>query len=145
MTEAMASRGSLGRFFQNGLDGIEHRWRRALAPQPADDPTLMRLVDRSLLVRAVDLVVCRMGDLYERSWTARRGTEAIESWHRLARTMQRRALATVLLASVGVHLLLVAWQGTPPGWLWLLLPAVEAAVGGVLAASGAGPPRASES
>lgn len=73
-------------------------------------------------------------------WRAATGSAVVGTAARLAKgwlgldvPLRRRAVGTMLVVAVAVHLVLTVITQTPPGWLWLMMPAIFAAMGLLLA------------
>lgn len=71
------------------------------------------------------------------SAVAAAAAQIVTVWRSLDTPLRRFAAGTMLVAAVAAHILLILATQVPPGWIWLILPGVYAAVGLLLiAASG---------
>jgi hypothetical protein len=90
------------------------------------------LLERSRVFRV-------LSDGVSRVWQARRSSAAaaavdglVESWRRADWRDRRRAVGSVLVAGVAVHVGLSMLLAPPPGWQWLILPGLGLAIGVLL-------------
>ncbi|MDO8680089.1 MAG: hypothetical protein Q7R30_16315 [Acidobacteriota bacterium] len=107
--------------------------------QGVDDRVSVVLRD-SVAVAWADRLIQRGCRAMERSVTRSYVTALGTWWQALPWAERRRAVGTTLMTAVIVHVGLAAWEGASPGWLWLILPGMAAAVGGLLIAA-SGPSR----
>lgn len=124
-------------FFRDGFSDAEQRLAGITLGAPADDPRVTQVITASRAVGAVGRVLGIVGAAAESSAFVAAGREAVERWRHLAPPAQRLAGGVTLMTAAAVHVSLTLWRGITPGWLWLILPGMAAAVGGLLlAASG---------
>ncbi len=84
--------------------------------------------------RALNLVCRAAGS----SAIAASAARVIASWRAQPVSTRRFFSGVMLVAAVPVHVGLMVWQETPPGWLWLILPGIVLMMGLLLiVASGA--------
>ena len=100
---------------------------------------VVALVESSLLGRTARAAARRSIHAYHASRSGRAVASAAEQWRALATADRRRTTGLVLIIAAGVHVGLQLAQGTPPSWLWLVVPALAVAHGllQLAAASGA--------
>ena len=102
---------------------------RSTEPDSVTDPacsavlaTSATIVRSEHLVRGLELVA-------EGSRSTAVLAALLGKWQALHWAERRRMSGTTVLVAAMVHLLLVLWAGTTPGWLWLAVPGVTLAVG----------------
>jgi hypothetical protein len=123
----------LSRFVELGLRDVDRRWQQVLErPDLAEADRYLR---DSFIVRTID-----------------RGTRHLSAWWTSAQTRQvlmmfDRALASdgwttryqqlaiVIITAVVTYVALTAAHHPPPGWSWMILPAMAAAFAALLFAS----------
>jgi hypothetical protein len=84
---------------------------------------------------AIDRVVAGLGRAAGSSLVLGRVRTLAERWESAASPRQRMAGGVVLLSAASVHLMLMSLNDAPPGWFWLILPGMAAAIGATLVAS----------
>ena len=102
-------------------------------PPATDDPRVVDALEQSVLIRACSTVLDTMWHAAEASRVAEMANQAIGWWtsHRLSE--RRTSIGIAAMTGAAVHVALVAAQQPPPGWLWLVLPALAATTGAMLA------------
>lgn len=123
----------LWRFTAVGVGDVARRLARLTAPEAPHEAGVVRVVEASAAVGAVDRALDRfrasahtsviVGALAAR-WAAWRGQPPVD---------RTRNTGIALLTAAGVHVALSLWQGPVAGWLWLVAPAVAAAFGALMA------------
>ncbi len=111
---------SLTRFFTLGAQDADRRVASLLAPRPGEpaDAYLMS----SAVFRAIDRIT-RHGQMWWSTSDARRTAAATgRTWSGYSWAVRYRAIGSVLLGAVGVHVALTMIQGPRPGWFWLVIP-----------------------
>lgn len=116
------------------LRDAEQRGSRLTAPERLHDPQMSAVLNGSAVFAMVDRGVRRLRRAAQTSEANAIAQRTFGRWHGLAWTQQRLMLGMTLLIAVGVHLGLRIWQEPDPGWLWLILPAIAAAIGALLVA-----------
>ena len=126
MPEARSKVSAFKRFFSIGFADADARLGYALAPRSfaAAD----RYLASSTLVRVVDRAT-----RYLRDWSLASATgQAMQSlwsdWRRQDWQSRYEAAATTLLTAVSVHVVLTLANGPRPGWFWLIVPGMAAAL-----------------
>ena len=112
------------RFVSLGLRDADTRVATALAPPPLEQTD--RYLRNSALVSAIDRVTVRLHDWWSASEVARLSRTAGDTFAGSGVAQRYRSIATVVLASVVVHVALTLIQGPRPGWFWLIIPAMGA-------------------
>jgi hypothetical protein len=84
---------------------------------------------------AIDRVVAGLSRAAESSLVLGRLRPLSERWGSTAIPRRRMASGVVLLSAAAVHLMLMSINDAPPGWFWLILPGMAAAIGATLVAS----------
>jgi hypothetical protein len=116
---------ALARLWSFGAQDADRRMTAALTPQPLS--AIDRYLHESALVTAIDRVTQRIAAWWTNSTTASIATMIVETIAHDPRRETYRNLATVLLIGVIVHISLMLLQGTGPGWMWAVIPALAAA------------------
>ena len=98
-----------------------------------DDPEVVRALESSVVLRAVARAGNALWDAAARSRSASRFADARRAWRAQPRDQRRRSTACVLIVAAAIHVILVAVNEVPAGWLWLLPPAMAASIGSVIA------------
>lgn len=129
----------VARFFRAGVDDAARRLSRFVACGPEDDGRVVALLESSRIVRAVSGAYGTVLRAHAHSWAAGVARRVAAAWRASGAANERRFLGTVLLAAVTTHVAMTLWQEAPPGWFWLVLPAIAAAVGVVLILASDGP------
>ena len=107
--------------------------------QPLEaDRRVAAVIESSVVFGALDRSLALVWRAVRGSAVAARVIAMVTTWRGAAMRPRRRAIGTALVAAVVTHLLLTLATQVPPGWLWLIVPGLTAAIGGlVIAASGA--------
>lgn len=95
-------------------------------------PGVTPILESSIVVGAADRALSAADRGVAHSTAARWLRHARERWRQLPSGLQQRAVGVALLTAAVVHVALALWRHTPPGWLWVVIPGVSAAVGVVL-------------
>ena len=94
-----------------------------------DDPRVVDVLRSSTVVRTI-------GGMLQGLWTA--GAASVSAqvvarggrrWRSESAADRRRAIGLTMVMAAVTHLGLLVTQDTPPGWLWLALPALAMMVG----------------
>lgn len=90
------------------------------------------LIRRSAIARLSRTVIERVerAARSSRSGTIARRIDA--AWPVADRAGRMRAAGVAVMTAAGVHLALVSIQQVPAGWLWLVVPVIALAQGGLL-------------
>ncbi len=104
-------------------------------------PGVIPTLESSIVVGAADRGLSAADRAVAHSTAARWLRQARERWRQLPHGLQQRAGGVALLTAAVVHVALALWRQTPPGWLWLVIPALSAAVGVVLLMASTASPR----
>jgi hypothetical protein len=104
----------------------------------ADDSRATAVIEASAVVRAADLVTARIRAARSSSKLLALAANAVAPWAALSWRGKRLVIGLVLIIAPAVHLLLsLSSSYAQPGWFWLIIPGMSAAVGAVfVAASG---------
>jgi hypothetical protein len=124
--------GSLRKFFAIGLDDADARVAAALAPRSY--AAVDRYLWSSVVVRAFDAATVKLREWWLGSTSGQAAAAAAERWRHEGWAARYDAIAIVLLAAIAVHVALTLMQGPRPGWFWLILPALAAAIALILLA-----------
>jgi hypothetical protein len=129
-------------FFRSGLNDTDRRLGRITAPMPVDRPEVIAIVRGSRVVDAAAGAFAWAARVSAASLLAQSARAARDAWTTIAWPARRRMAGVVLLVGAVVHIGLTMLNGPPPLWLWLLFPALFAALGALLIAASAGSPQA---
>jgi hypothetical protein len=117
---------SFNEFFVNGLRDAERRLPLLRPIRPSDQQEIETIVRASWLFRVVDGAVDRLAH----AWNNSVAVGAVQrAWIGLELAEKRLLVGLVLVVAALVHVGLVWWHEVPPSWLWLILPALAAALG----------------
>ena len=94
--------------------------------KPTDDEIGLDMMDRSVIVTALEPMATRLG-------RAAKASRAVQASHAVAHAATRHGGITVL-AAVATHVALVSLVVRPVSFYWLIIPAIFAAGGAILAA-----------
>lgn len=117
----------------SGVQDAERRLARITAGGPSDDTRVASVVAESRIVGALGSALDLGRASFESSVLVRKARAFETRWRQLAASRRRVALGTMLFVAAVTHVGLAAWQGAPPGWLWMVPPALAAAVGALMA------------
>jgi len=123
----------LSGFLRLGLADARERLTRITAFEPPDDAELAAVVEASAVVRLVARVVNTVRNAANHSAFANRACAVRGAWLRQLPAQRTRETGAALVTAASAHLALVFWQGRPPGWLWLVVPALAIAFGLLMA------------
>lgn len=93
-----------------------------------------RYLSTSAVVRVLNKATYLLRDWWQASATGRTLQTITGEWQRQNWAARYEAVAVALLAAAAVHVVLTVISGPRPGWFWLILPALAAAVGIVIIA-----------
>lgn len=99
-----------------------------------DDRRVTRALGASALLRIVDSAIVTVWDAAGQSRTGTIVKRAREQWFAQAPLERFKTVGVALLSASVVHLGLTATHEVPPGWLWLVPPAMAATIGLLLLA-----------
>jgi hypothetical protein len=117
---------SFDEFFVNGLRDAERRLPLLKPIRSSDHQGIETIVRASWFFRVVDGAVDRLAH----AWDGSVAVGAVQRiWHGLALPEKRLLVGLILVVAALVHVGLVWWHEAPPLWLWLILPALAAALG----------------
>lgn len=94
-----------------------------------DDPRVTRALGESALLRMIDTAIASVWVAAGQSHTVTAVTRAYVQWHQQPHHERLTMVGVALLTASVVHLGLIVTQETPPGWLWLVPPAIAATIG----------------
>jgi len=132
---------ALARFIKFGVEDADRRLAAALAP--VRDDAADRYLKASRFVTALDRATGLLRAWWLASAAARVQAAAHDSITSLSFSMRYQLLAYVLLIAVLSHVSLMLLQGPRPGWYWMVIPAMTAALA-VLLLAGAESSRSEE-
>ena len=118
------------RFFRLGATDADGRVAAFLRPR--DHRGAERYLIASVSLGTIDRATRRLEAWWLESETARAATAMAGAWSREARSSRSHTIGIVLLVAVAAHVSLLLWQGRPPAFYWLLIPAMAAAAGVLL-------------
>ena len=128
----------LTRFLFLGARDADARVAAFLAPRASG--AVDRYVMSSFVIRTFDRGTRLLQD-WARASIAVRHAQSIDTRWRQRNWVERcEAIALVLLTAVITHVVLTTLNGPPPGWFWLILPGLAAALAVVLLAGSRTPP-----
>jgi hypothetical protein len=117
---------ALKRFVSIGLRDADARIGYALAPRS------FKAVDHYLwnswVVRTFDRATRMLRQTWLSSATRQTLSGAAEPWRQDRSAARYRSIAIMLLTAAGIHVVLTLAQGPRPGWFWLIVPALAAAL-----------------
>lgn len=93
------------------------------------DAAAIEALEDSVVFGPADRLVARVSRASGQSTVAAQVTAALAQWEAWPPSNRRTAVGVGLVAAVLVHLGMTWWHATPPGWMWLLLPAQAFALG----------------
>jgi hypothetical protein len=131
-TTAVRSSG-LWRFLSVGVGDAVTRLARVTACEAPDEADVVRAVETSSVVAAIERVLDAVSAAARTSVVVRLATARSKAWLGQPLVRRARGAGVALLTAVAVHLALAFWQGPMAGWLWLVIPALAAAFGALLA------------
>ena len=134
----------LALFVRAGLADADRRIGRLTAPATLDEPWVLTTIASGTIARTLVHTLQRCGAAIQTSACVRMGRSLTAPWLEAGWAIQRRASGALLLVAAVVHVLLILRVGVPPGWLWIMPPAVAAALGGLLWLAGSPPVRRTE-
>lgn len=120
------------KFYSLGAADADRRVAAALTSAPLDPAD--RYLQASAFVTAIDLATRRLRDWWLSSAACRMLFAGREAFLRETPAVQSRAIASVLLTAVVVHVTLTMAQGPRPGWFWMVVPALTALFAALLLA-----------
>jgi hypothetical protein len=117
---------ALTRLFTFGAADADRRVAAFL--QPRDHSGAERYLLSSVSLGAFDRATQRLAAWWLDAEAGRAAIVLAGAWSRESQSSRNRRLGIVFLVAVAVHVTLMLWQGPPPGWFWLLIPALAASV-----------------
>lgn len=123
----------LWRFMSAGLDDAVRRLARLTARVAPDEARVVRLVEASAAVGAVDRVLGHLRTAARSSVIVGAIATRWDAWRSQPATDRTRGTGIALLTAAGFHLLLSLWQRPVAGWLWLIVPSLVAVIGALMA------------
>ena len=114
---------------------VEQRPARLSTPVRDDDWAWRVVWNSSTAAARMERWGGRIRTPVVRSHAAAAITSLRAKWLRLHWSNQRRLSGTTLVVAPIAHLSLTLWDATPPGWLWLVVPALTVTIGGLLLAA----------
>jgi hypothetical protein len=117
-------------FYQRGAEDADRRIAAILAAPPVGAAD--RYVMSSVVVRSFDRFTRVLRSLMSSSETGRAASSANNAWARAGWPERYRASGLVLIVAVGVHVTATVMAGRPPGWFWLIVPALTSAFAVIL-------------
>ena len=97
-----------------------------------DDRRVLSVIESGVIVGRIDRALSRIWRGAGDSVAVSAATRWVAAWRGLGRSTQRFAAGLTLVVAVATHLLLAIATETPAGWLWLILPGLALAIGGLL-------------
>lgn len=113
---------SLLRFLSLGMQDADRRVSATLTPHSLDGAD--RYLKQGAIISRVDRLFERLHEWWAASETGRLVGTAAATFERDNWPQRYQAIAIVLIVAVVTHLLLTLLQGMPPGWFWMIIPAV---------------------
>ena len=96
------------------------------------DRQAARILESSVLIRFAERALVQMARATEASSVAASARRSVAAWNQLPGG-QRRFLTGVLCVTAALANFVVTIAGkTPPGWLWMVPPAIVMAIGATL-------------
>lgn len=93
------------------------------------------VIKASVVFGVLDRALDRVWRSAASSSAASAATQLVSGWMNLDQAARRLALGTMLIAAVAAHLVWTLLTHVPPGWLWLVVPGLAAAIGLLLVAA----------
>jgi hypothetical protein len=91
-----------------------------------------RVLESSVLIGTLARVLAALENAAQSSSTAARARRGLAEWHQSPRG-QRRFMSGVLCVTAALGNFVLTMVGkTPPGWLWVVPPAIVMAIGATL-------------
>lgn len=99
----------------------------------ADESRATAVIEASAIVRAADVVAARVGAARSSSRLLAAASSAVAPLAGLTWRSRRLAIGLVLIIAPVVHVML-NWSSpyAQPGWFWLIIPGLSAAIGVLL-------------
>jgi len=102
----------------------------------ADDSRATAVIEASAVVRAADLVTARLRAARSSSRLLAVASNAVAPWPGVTWRSKRLAIGVVLIIAPVVHVMLnLSSLYAQPGWYWLIIPGLSAAIGALLVAA----------
>jgi hypothetical protein len=124
---------AVARFVSLGMQDADRRVAALLA-RPSWDAA-DRYLKNSAVVMAIDRAIARVAVWWSCSETRQLTASVGEMLTRRPRAERHRAIGTLVLTAVIVHVALAVLQGPRPGWFWMVLPGMAAVFALLLMAS----------
>lgn len=99
-----------------------------------DDPRVARALSASVLLRALDALIAIVWDAAGGSRTGMAVKGARQQWRDRQPSARLTMIGVALLTASLVHIGLTVTHEMPPGWLWVVPPAIAATIGMLLLA-----------
>lgn len=103
-----------------------------MTPLVNDDPRVTRALGDSVLLRAADAALAWVWAAADRSRTGLALQRAAGQWRDQAAAERLTVIGVALLTASFVYAGLTVTHEMPPGWLWVVPPAIAATVGMIL-------------
>lgn len=97
-----------------------------------DDPRVARSLGASVLLHAVDAGITTVWGAAAQSRTGTAVTRACRQWRECSPSERWSMMGVALVTASLVHVGLTLTHDAPPGWLWLMPPAIAATIGVLL-------------
>jgi hypothetical protein len=130
---AAARESGLWRFLKAGTaDGVA-RLARVVRVEPPDDRAVAAACASSAIFGGIDRFVALLHRAWSDSRTARILDPCHRSWEARPIAARNRSIGIALLAASATDAALASWRRPAAGWLWLVVPALAAAFGLLMA------------
>jgi len=105
-------------------------------PDPGDEH-VVALLESSAIVRRADRAVQLAATEIRSSLVAATMRGAAAAWFAVTPAGRRFSIGLTLVVAALVNVVLTSVTGSIPGWLWMVIPGLAAAIGAVMMMSGA--------
>lgn len=95
----------------------------------------LAILESSLLIRAAGGALTAIRRAAEDATLLAPARNVTVTWRELAVPARQYACGVTLIVAAATYTGLALWKQDPPGWVWMVVPALAAVIGGVLVAS----------